>query len=124
VISPQAAYELNWFWITVMLVAPLPAALLVAWPIWRIKQPILGNLAGSVVIYGMAIALIFRESIELRRIAEACIEAQTTCFPDPPEFTRDVIYASIALAQVIVLFLVSLRFEERLRRRGYAPEWR
>lgn len=107
-----------------MVVAPLPVALLVAWPIWRLKQSLLGNLAGSAVIYGTAITLILRESIELQRIAEACLAAQTTCWPDPSEFTRGVIYASIALAQVIVVFLVSLRFEERLRRRGYAPEWR
>jgi hypothetical protein len=124
VISPQAAYELNWFWISVMLVAPLPVALLVAWPIWRFEQPLLGNLAASAVIYGFAIALILRESIELRRIAEACLAVQTTCWPSPSEFTRDVIYASIALAHVIVVFLISLRFEERLRRRNYAPEWR
>jgi hypothetical protein len=124
VISAQPAFELNWFWITVMLVAPLPAALVVAWPIWRLNQPLLGNLAGSAVIYGAAIALILRESIELSTIAEACIAAQTTCWPEPTEFTRDVIYASIALVQVIVVFLVSLRFEERVRRRRYAPEWR
>lgn len=107
-----------------MIVAPLPAGLLVAWPIWRLKHSLLGNLAGSAVIYGTAIALILRESIELQRITEACIAAQTTCWPDPSEFTRDVVYASIALAHVVVLFLVSLRVDERIRRRGYAREWR
>src|SRR5205085_4914504 len=102
---------------------PLAGAFLVAVPIWRLKQAILGNLAGAVVIFAAAIALIFRESIELKQIAQACIDAQTTCWPNPPEFTRDVIYASIGLVEVFVLFLTSLRVEQNIRRRGYAPEW-
>ncbi len=104
--------------------APPVAALAVAIPIWRLRQTILGNIAGTAVIFGTAIVLILRESAEIRRASEACLAAQTTCWPVPPEFTRDVIYASIGLAQVFVLFLVSLRVEERLRRRDYAPEWR
>jgi hypothetical protein len=124
VISPRAASELNWFWIGVMATAPLAGALLVAVPIWRLKQTILGNLAGAAVIFATAIAFVFRESIELKTIAQACIDAQITCWPDPPEFTRDVIYASIGLVEVFVLFLLSLRFEQRQRRRHYAPEWR
>jgi hypothetical protein len=123
-LAPAAVTQLNWYWIAVMAIAPLPVGALVAYPIWRLGQPILGNLAGSVVIFGTAIALIFRESIELRRITQACIDAQTTCWPVPPEFTRDVIYASIGLVQVIALFLISLRVEHRLARARYAPEWR
>ena len=123
-ISSQPANALNWFWIGVMATAPLDGAFLVAFPIWRLKQTILGNLAGAGVIFAAAIALIFRESIELKQIAQACIDAQTTCWPNPPEFTRDVIYASIGLIEVFVLFLTSLRVEQRLRHRYYAPEWR
>jgi hypothetical protein len=123
-LAPAAVTQLNWYWIGVMAIAPLPAAALLAYPIWRLKQPILGNLVGSLVIFATAIALIFRESIELRRITQACVDAQTTCWPNPAEFTRDVIYASIGLAQVIALFLISLRVEHRIERARYAPEWR
>ena len=39
-------------------------------------------------------------------------------------FTRFAIYAFIALFEVMGLFMLSLRVETKLRRRGYAPEWR
>ena len=32
--------------------------------------------------------------------------------------------AFIALFEVMVLFTISLKVEEKVRRRGYAPEWR
>jgi hypothetical protein len=46
------------------------------------------------------------------------------CFPQPDAFTRFAVYAFIALFEVIVLFMYSLRVERKLRDRGYAPEWR
>lgn len=115
---------LNWFWIAIGAAVPILAGLLIAYPIWRMNQPILGNLAGSVVIFGTAIALIMREHIELDRQVQACLGQGVTCWPDPSAFTRYAIYAAIALAQVMALFSVSLRVEHRLRRRGYDPEWR
>jgi hypothetical protein len=115
---------LNWSWITIGAAVPILAGLLVAYPIWRMNQPILGNIAGSVVIFGVAIALIMREHVELDRQVQACLGQGFTCWPDPSAFTRYAIYAAIALAQVMALFSVSLRVEHRLRRRGYDPEWR
>jgi hypothetical protein len=46
------------------------------------------------------------------------------CWPEPAAFTRFAIYAFIGLVQVFVVFTLSLRVEERVRRRDYAPEWR
>ena len=46
------------------------------------------------------------------------------CWPDPSAFARYAIYAFIALFEVIMLFSVSLKVETKVRRRGYAPEWR
>lgn len=37
---------------------------------------------------------------------------------------RYAVYAFIALFEVMILFSVSLKVEGRIRRRGYAPEWR
>ena len=115
---------LNWFWIIVAAIAPGCAGLLVAYPIWRMSQAILGNLAGSAVIFGVAIALIMREHVELDRQVQACLAQGFTCWPDPSAFMRYSVYAGIALVQVMALFSVSLRVEHRLRRRGYDPEWR
>jgi hypothetical protein len=105
-------------------IVPALAGLLIAWPIWRLNQPILGNLAGSVAIFGAAIALIMREHVELDARVQSCLGQGYTCWPDPSPFTRYAIYAAIALVQVMALFLFSLNVEHRLRRRGYDPEWR
>jgi hypothetical protein len=107
-----------------MATVPLPVALLVATPIWRTRQMILGNLAGSAVLFATALALIFREHTELEALTRACLDAGHTCWPDPSAFTRFAIYAGIALADVFLLFLLSLSVEARLRNRAYAPEWR
>lgn len=44
-----------------------------AYPVWLKSQPILGNLAGSAVIFGTALGLIMREHVDLERLAQACI---------------------------------------------------
>jgi hypothetical protein len=115
---------LNWGWIALMATVPFLLGVLVALPIWWTRQMILGNLAGTAVIFGAAIALIMREWAEIERLAQECADAEFTCFPDPSAFTRFAIYASIGLIEVFALFTVSLRVEEHLRRRTYAPEWR
>ena len=114
---------LNWFWIALGLTAPLILAGLLAFPIWLMNQPILGNLAGATVIFSTAIALIMREYVELDRLGRACLDKGFLCVPDPSAFTRYAIYAFVALFEVIVLFSVSLTVEAKHRRRGYAPEW-
>ena len=116
---------LNWVWIAVALTAPTLAGILVAIPLWRMGQPIFGNLAGTVVIFGAAIALIMREDVELVRLTQACVdEGFVSCSPVPTAFTRFTIYACIGLLEVIALFSLSLWVEEKIRRRSYAPEWR
>lgn len=100
------------------------AAVLVAVPFWRSRQMIFGNIAGTAVIFATAIGLILREYVELDRLTQACLDAGTVCFPQPSAFTRFAIYAFIALIEVFALFTFSLKFEERVRARDYAPEWR
>jgi hypothetical protein len=117
--------ELSWGWIALMIVAPLPIAILVASPVWRNRETILGNIAGTVVIFGTALALIFRESAALDGLRQACFDAgYVACFPSPSAFTRYAIYASIGLAEVLILFVTSLAVEKRIREKDYAPEWR
>lgn len=116
--------SLSWSWIAVAAVVPFLAGLIVAWAIWLTGQPILGNIAGSIVIFGAAIGMIMREHTDLDRVVQACIEQGTTCWPTPSAFTRFAVFAFIGLAQVIVLFTVSISVETKQRRRGYAPEWR
>ena len=116
--------ELSWRWIALMLTAPPLVGVLVAAPIWRTNQIILGNLAGAAIIFAAALGLILRESVELNRVTRACLDAGFTCWPDPSAFMRYAIYAFIGLIEVIGVFSVSLKVEERIRNRRYAPEWR
>ena len=117
--------DLSWNWIVAMVIAPLPFGMLVAWPVWRRRETILGNIAGTVVIFGSALALIFRESAMLDALRQQCFDAgAVVCWPTPSAFTRYAIYAALGLAEVVALFFVSLSVEKRIRERDYAPEWR
>lgn len=108
-----------------MALAPLPVAMLCAAPLWRRRETILGNIAGAIVVFGAAFALIFRESAGLDAARQACFDAgYTSCFPTPGAFTRYAIYAGLGLAEVFALFAASLQVERRIRERDYAPEWR
>jgi hypothetical protein len=115
---------LNWWWIALMALAPLPVAVVVAIPVWRRSETILGNIAGAAVIFGTGLVLILREHAELDILVQGCLDRGSTCWPEPAAFTRYAIFAAIALVEVIALFVVSLRVEARQRNRGYAPEWR
>ena len=107
-----------------MLTGPPLVGLLVALPLWRRKEMILGNATGTLVIFGAAIAMIVRESIALDRITQGCLDAGFVCWPEPSAFARYAIYAVIGLLEVFGLFTFSLNVEKRIRNRGYAPEWR
>jgi len=116
--------ELSWRWIALMVTAPPVVGVMVAYPIWKKRQPILGNIAGTTVIFGAALALILRESAELDAIGRRCLDAGYYCFPSPSAFSRYAIYAFIALFETFALFTVSLSVEQKVRRSDYDPEWR
>jgi hypothetical protein len=107
-----------------MATGPFLAGLLVAFPFWRRSEPIFGNIAGTGIVFASAFGMIWREHMELDRVVQGCIEAGFTCWPEPSAFTRFAIYAFIGLLEVFMIFTLSLRVEERIRRQGYAPEWR
>ena len=117
-------HELSFSWIALALTVPPLAGVLLALPFWRKGQMILGSIAGTAVIFASAMGLILREYVELDRIVNDCLDAGTTCWPEPSAFTRFAIYACIGLLEVFALFTLSLIVEERVRRRHYAPEWR
>jgi hypothetical protein len=115
---------LHWDWIAFGTLMPAVVSLLIAYPFWRKSQSIFGSIAGSIVIFGTALGLILREYVEIDRVTKACLDAGTTCWPEPSPFARFAVYAFVGLVEVIVLFSLSLKVEERIRRRDYAPEWR
>ena len=115
---------MNWGWIALMATAPPIVGVAVAWLAWRESQMILGNLAGTAVIFAAAFALIMRERIELDRFQLSCIDAGFYCVIEPSPFSRFAVYAFIALVEAAALFMWSLRVERQQRNRRYAPEWR
>jgi len=117
--------HVNWYWIGLALTVPLVVGGLLALPFWWKNQAIFGNIFGTVIIFGTAFALIMRERVELDRLILECLDSgKDVCSPEPSPFIRFAIYAFIALFQVILLFSVSIKIDEKIRRRGYAPEWR
>lgn len=117
-------HGLNWYWITWQLTAAPVMAVLVAIPFWRKAEMIFGNIFGSAVIFVWAITLIFREYVEIDRVVQACIDAGTTCWPEPSAFARFAVYAAIGFGEVFVLFTVSLAVERRISNRDYDVQWR
>lgn len=115
---------LSWRWIAFASTVPPLIGFLVSIPFWRKGQATFGSIVGTAVIFAAAIGLILREYVVLDRLTQACLDAGTTCFPNPSAFTRFAIYAFIGLIEVFALFTVSLVVEERIRRRSYAREWR
>lgn len=121
--APEIA-GLNWYWIAIAATVPGIVGLIVAVPFWRRSEAIFGNIIGTAIIFAFAFAMIWREHVELDQIVKTCLDAGTVCWPQPAAFTRFSIYAFIGLVQVFVVFTLSLRVEERVRRREYSPEWR
>ena len=115
---------LSWSWIAIELTAAPIVAFLLALPLWLNDQPIFGNIAGSIVLFGTAFSLILREHLQIDAMVRKCIDDGIPCFPHPEAFTRFAVYAFIALFEVILLFLYSLRVERQRRNRGYDPQWR
>jgi hypothetical protein len=115
---------LNWFWISIQATAPLVLGHLLAYPFWRKNQAIFGNVVGTGVMFTSAFAMILREHAVMDILVQRCLDAGTTCWPEPAALTRYAIYAFIALIQVFILFSLSLRVEEAQRSHDYAPEWR
>jgi len=121
--TPAALSTLSWGWIAVMATVPPAIGLAIAWPVWQAKEPILGNLAATAVIFAIAFALILRENTEIDRLTRQCYDAGIVCRAAPSTFVRFAIYASIGLVEEVAIFMTSLRVERTIRNRGIAPEW-
>ena len=115
--------HLSWSWIAVMAIVPPLLGVLLSFPFWRSAQTTFGNVIGTAVIFGFAMGLILREYVVLDRITKACLDGGDVCWPQPSAFMRFAVYAFMGLVEVFALFTISLKFEERVRRRDYSSEW-
>jgi hypothetical protein len=115
---------MSWYWIAIALTVPLLVALLVALPFWLKFDPVIGNVLAAGVIFVGAIALVGREYVEIQRTTMRCLQAGIICSFSPEPFTRFAIYGLIGLLEASLLFAVSIKVEERIRGKSFAPEWR
>jgi hypothetical protein len=121
--------EMSWRWIALALTLPVGIGVLVALPIWlRGKDPMIGGIVGTGVIFVAVVVFIGREYVELERFNQQCrvlLEQHIVCrAPRPEAFTRFGIYCFIGLLESVVLFSTGLWIEARRQRRDFAPEWR
>jgi hypothetical protein len=117
---------MSWLWIGVALTVPTGLAMVLTLLYCSSvkRDPMIGAILGAGVIFASSIALIGREYVELARLSERCLAAGIACPVYPEPHMRFGIYCIIALLEVFGVFWLSLRIEERNRRRTFAPEWR
>ena len=87
-ILEASVHGLNWSWIALMCTAPLPLAAAVAILLWRRNEPILGTLAGTVVIFGSARGFSLRESVAVDRRRRHGLDAGWWGWPQGSAFSR------------------------------------
>lgn len=105
-------------WIACAVVLPVICGLIVAYPFWsRRVSDDMGSIAGAGVILACVVAFIAREYGEILAVTRRCIDANVGCRFHPQPFVRYGIYGLIGMCQVVVVFVVGLQTEERLRAR-------
>ena len=75
--------HLNWYYIAVAMSVPPVIGLLLAFPFWWKGRMTLGNITGTVIVFGFAIGFILREYAQIDRLTQECLDAGTVCFPVP-----------------------------------------
>ena len=109
---------LNWLMVAAGLVLPLIAGFLIAWLLWGGRDPMAGNLAATGVILISILVFFALEFVEVENVRRDCGASRVRCVFQPSEFTRYAIYAITGFIDIMLIFLASLWYDERRRRRG------
>src|SRR5262245_125480 len=117
-------YTMSWFWIGIAAAVPIGAACLVALIFWLTRNAMMGNVIGAGVVLVGVLLSIYREAVAIMAIRIECNQLNRPCKFSPDDFTRYAIYAGIGFAQIFLLFMIGLFFEERQRRRLRSKAWR
>lgn len=114
---------MRWNWIAIAATVPTAVALLIAWPIWRTRHAVIGNLIGAGVIFAFTIGFMGLEYAVIEQ-KDCVVVPGTRCMDAVTAFTRIAAYAFVAFFDAFVVFLVGLVVERRRARRFISPEWR
>ena len=105
--------------------SPLLMALAVAWPFWKSGRYIIGNVAGLAVVLVACLFFGFAEYAEALKFRFWCVETNTPCRPaGSSDFMRMSLFGFIAMAQAMLLHVVSGMKERRADRATYDVGWR
>ena len=105
---------MNWWRVAVAAVAPLLVAVPVAAFLWKRYQPIIGTAVGAFVLFMGFLVFGGIEYVDAMAYRRRCQEMNLPCpISDPSDFVRIMTFGIVAMAQIMVLFLVSDGVEKR-----------
>lgn len=117
--------DINWDLILLASLLPLLAAVAVAWPFWKAGRVIIGNVAGLFVVLVACLIFGFAEYADALKFRYWCAETNTPCKPTGSgDFLRLSLFGFIAMAQAMVLHVISGMKEHRANRAAYDVRWR
>lgn len=117
--------DINWDLIGLASVLPLLVSLAIAWPFWKSGRFIVGNVAGLFVV--LVACLIFggSEYADALKFRYWCAETGTPCKPTGSgDFMRISLFGFIAMAQAMLLHVISAVKEHRTDRASHDVRWR
>jgi hypothetical protein len=117
--------RMNWLRMAEALALPMLLIGPLLWMCWSRGRLLSGIIAGSAIAFVGFIIFAGVEYAESVRFRIWCEASNTPCPPSvPSDFTRIVAYGSVAMVQVMAVFLAAQTFEKRLRDREFDPSWR
>jgi hypothetical protein len=117
--------DINWDLIALASLSPLLVAVAVAWPFWKSGRFIIGNVAGLAVVLVSCLIFGFAEYADALKFRYWCAETNTPCKPTGSgDFLRISLFAFIAMAQAMLLYVIGGIKEHRTDRAKYDVGWR
>jgi hypothetical protein len=99
--------------ILVALALPTAAGLVVAWPLWRWKQFIVGNAVGAGVAFALTIGLIGVSYVTQQHENEQCAAGLIHCVSRVNAHVPFLLYALLGVVDACAIFWIGLLAEER-----------
>ena len=109
--------SVNWGRMVLALVVPFLIGTIVAIPLWRKTDAVVGSAVGAALNFVLSMLFFAREFIEIASFGLACEMAKIPCRVVLGEFTRGAIYAAISFVNAAGIFSLGLVVSERRRAR-------
>jgi hypothetical protein len=114
---------MSWWRVAIAIGVPTVAGLIIAVPLWLRRQVIIGNVLGGGVAFGIIIALMGRDFVERMRLDKLCGTPGFRCVSGVDAHVPFLMHALIGMADVGIVFVISLYVEERVRNATLRRDW-